>query len=68
MKPGVILVRDAAQADELAEQVRASATRLQAWVASFGGDGIWLLWALKFDQLGFHPLDGHALNAIEQVK
>ena len=28
MTPGVLLVRDAAQADELAGQVRASATRL----------------------------------------
>ena len=67
MKPGVILVRDAAQADELVRQVRASATKLQAWIASFGGGGIGLLRALKFDQVGFHPLDGHALNAIEQV-
>ena len=67
MTPGVILVPDAAQAEELAGQVRASATKLQAWIASFGGDGIGLLRALKFDQVGFHPLDGHALSAIEQV-
>ncbi len=40
MTPGVILVRDAAQADELASQMRASASRLQTWIASFGGDGI----------------------------
>ena len=49
MTPGVILVPDAAQAEELAGQVRASATRLQAWIASFGGNGIGLLRALKFD-------------------
>jgi len=67
MKPGVILVRDAAQADELAGQVRAPATDLQSWTASFVGDGIGLLRALKFDQVGFHPLDGHALNVIERV-
>jgi hypothetical protein len=67
MKPGVIMVRDAAQANDLAQQVRASATKLQAWIASFSGDGIGLLRALKFDQVGFHPLDCHALNAIEQV-
>lgn len=67
MKPGVLLVRDAAEADQLAGQVRASATKLQAWIASFDGDGIGLLRALKFDQVGFHPLDGRALNAIEQV-
>jgi len=39
MKPGVLLVPDAAQADKLAGQVRTSATKLQAWIASFGGDG-----------------------------
>ena len=62
MKPGVLLARNAAEADELAGQVRASATKLQAWIASLGGDGIGLLRALKFDQVGFH-----ALNVIEQV-
>ncbi len=39
----------------------------QAWAASFGGDGVEFLRALKFDQVGVHPLQGHALNAIEQV-
>lgn len=63
----MLLVRNAAEADELAGQVRASAKKLQAWIASFDGDGIGLLRALKFDQVGFHPLDGRALNAIEQV-
>lgn len=43
MKPGVLLVRDAAEADELARQVRASATKLQTWIASFGCDAIGLL-------------------------
>lgn len=67
MKPGVLLVGDVAEGDELAGQVRASATELRARIALFGGDGIGLLRALKIDQVGFHPLDGHALNAIEQV-
>ncbi|MBN8491291.1 MAG: hypothetical protein J0M00_07685 [Burkholderiales bacterium] len=67
MSSSVLLVRDAAHPVELAGQVRASAAKLQAWIASYGGDGIGLLRALKFDQVGFHPLDGHALNAIEQV-
>lgn len=67
MTPGVIVVRNAAEADALAVQVRASASRLQAWIASFGGDGIGLLRALKFEEVGFHPLEDRALNAIEQV-
>lgn len=67
MKPGVLSVRNAAEADELAGQVRASATKLQAWIASFCGDGVGMLQTMNFDQVGFHPLDHHALNAIEQV-
>ena len=67
MSGGVLVVRNAAEVDELTGQVRASATKLQAWITSFGGDGIGLLRALKFDQVGFHPLGGHPLNAIEQV-
>ena len=67
MSPGTILIDSAAQADDLAAQVRASATRLQAWCAAFGGDGVEFLRALKFDQVGVHPLEDRALNAIEQV-
>lgn len=67
MTSGKILIHDAAHVDELAAQVMESARRLQAWIASFGGDGLDLLRALKFDQVGFHPLEARALNAIEQV-
>lgn len=67
MSGGVLVVRSAAEVDDLVRQVRASATKLQAWITSFEGDGIGLLRALKFDQVGFHPLGGHPLNAIEQV-
>ena len=67
MKPGVLLVRNTAEADELAGRVKSSATKLQAWIASFGGDGIGLLRALKFERVGVHPVDDHALNAIEQI-
>ena len=42
MNPGVLLVRNAAEADEPAGQ-RASATKLQAWIASRepSGAGVW---------------------------
>lgn len=67
MSSGVFLIRNAAEAGELAEQVRESATRLQSWIRAFSGNGLDLLRAMKFDQVGTHPLNGHALNAIEQV-
>lgn len=31
------------------------------------GDGLELLRALKFDELGFHPVEDRAINAIEQI-
>lgn len=65
MKPRVHLVRNAAEADEMAGQVRASATRLQTWITSFDGYCIGLLRALKFDQVGIHPIEDRALNAIQ---
>jgi hypothetical protein len=67
VKPGILWVRDIAQAEELADQVRSSAVKLHAWIASFNGDGIGLMRSLKFDQIGIHPIDAHPLNAIEQV-
>ena len=67
MNKGTILIESAEQAAQLRAQVAASAARLQAWFAGFRGDGLELLRAVKFDPVGIHLLDGHALNAIEQV-
>lgn len=67
MKKGVQLIRSVAEADALFAQVHASATQLRKWISAFPGDDLELLRALKFDQVGRHPVDGHALNAIEQV-
>lgn len=36
MTPGVLLVRDVAQADELAGQVRAPLVKSQAWIVAVG--------------------------------
>ena len=62
-----MLIRDVREVDELAGQVRGSADKLQTWLAAFGGDGIGLLRALKFETRGFHPFEDRALNVIEQV-
>lgn len=67
MHPGVHLIRNGEEAMALAEQVASSAWRLLSWIKSFDGDGTALMHALKFEQVGTHPMDGHALNALEQV-
>jgi hypothetical protein len=47
--------------------VRASAGRAHACIASQSGDPLELLRLMKFDQIGFHPLEDRALNLIEQI-
>ena len=67
MGPQTLLIENEAQLDERVDQMRASAARLQAWCGAFGGDGVEFLRALKFDQVGCHPLEDRAINAVEQV-
>jgi len=47
--------------------VRASAKRAQAWIAEQSGDPLDLLRSMKFEPVGFHPLEDRALNIIEQI-
>ena len=67
MAKPIMYVRNVAEAEALAARVREGAEHLQAWIVAHRGDSLALLRALKFDQVGTHPTDGHALNAIEQV-
>lgn len=67
MAKPVICVRTRDEADELALKARQSADHLRQWICTSAGDGLELLRALKFDQVGFHPVEGRALNAIEQI-
>lgn len=62
-----LIVRTSDEADELMAAVRASAGRAHAWIASQSGDPLDLLRRMKFDQIGFHPLEDRALNLIEQI-
>lgn len=62
-----LIVRTAGEADELLLVLRASAGRAQAWIAAQEGDPLDLLRRMKFDQVGFHPLEDRPLNIIEQI-
>jgi hypothetical protein len=62
-----IVIRTAVEADNLMEMVRASAARAQQWMASQSGDPLDLLRRMKFDPIGFHPLEDRPLNLIEQI-
>ena len=62
-----IVIRTEIVADELMAMVRASAARSQEWVAAHSGDPLDLLRQMKFDPVGFHPLEDRPLNLIEQI-
>ncbi|MDR6953412.1 hypothetical protein J2X65_002773 [Ancylobacter sp. 3268] len=62
-----IVIRTSGDADELMAIVRASAARAREWIAAQSGDPLDLLRRMKFDPIGFHPIDDRPLNLIEQI-
>ena len=64
---GVVLVRSVEDVDRYLGQVRKAAADAHAWVAEQTGDPIDFLRRMKFDRVGFHPIEGHALNMVEQI-
>jgi hypothetical protein len=49
------------------ERVRASAARAQNWMLAQTGDPFDLMRRMKFEPVGFHPIEDRRLNLIEQV-
>src|SRR5271156_7229809 len=46
---------------------RASAARAQSWIAAQSGDPLDLLRRMKFEPVGFHPIEDRPLNVVEQI-
>ena len=53
--------------DRYMDRVRDAASRIQKWMATQDGDALNLLWRIKFETSGLHPIFGHPLNIIEQI-
>jgi hypothetical protein len=64
---GAVLVKSVEDVDRYLGQVRKAAVDAHAWVAAQTGDPIDFLRRMKFDRVGFHPIEGHALNMVEQI-
>lgn len=64
---GRILVRNIADIDRCLAQVRETAANFRAWIAAQTGDPLDLLRRMKFETVGFHPIQGYPLNCIEQI-
>ena len=64
---GCIVVRSMEDVDRYLGQVREAAAKIHLWIAAQTGDPLDLLRRMKFETVGFHPIQGHALNVIEQI-
>jgi hypothetical protein len=60
-------IRSIEDADRLMARIRASATRVHGWVAAQTGDPLEMLRRMKFDPVGFHPVEDRSLNLMEQI-
>lgn len=62
-----LVVHTTADADRLMNLVRASAARAQQQIAALSGDPLDMLRRMKFDQIGYHPVEDRPLNLVEQI-
>jgi hypothetical protein len=63
----VLTVRTIADVEHHMAKLRASALRVRDWVAMQSGDPLDLLRNMKFDPVGFHPIEDRPLNFVEQI-
>lgn len=62
-----MLIRTPEDVDRYLELVRKAATDARAWMVAQTGDPLDMLRRMKFDAVGYHPIDGRALNLVEQI-
>ena len=62
-----IHIRTVEHADRLFAKIRASAQRAHDWIATQSGDPLDMLKRMKFEPVGFHPVEDRALNVVEQI-
>ncbi len=62
-----MLVRSLDDVDRYLAQVRKAAGDARAWMAEQTGYSIDMLRRMKFDLIGYHPIDGRSLNLVEQI-
>ncbi|HEY5409199.1 MAG TPA: hypothetical protein VIJ94_00605 [Caulobacteraceae bacterium] len=60
-------VRTIGDVERHLDAIRASAARAHKWIAAQSGDSLDLLRRMKFDLVGFHPIEDRPLNVIEQI-
>ena len=64
---GPLTVGSVADADALMDKIRTTALSVRSWIAGQSGDPLDMLRRMKFAPVGFHPIEGYALNIVEQI-
>ncbi len=62
-----MLIESMAQIDDQVADIRRAAGKTIAWLLAQSEEPLELLRRMKFEAVGWHPVDGHELNVIEQV-
>ena len=62
-----MLIRTQEDIDHYLEVVRKAADDARAWIAKQTGDPLLMLRRMKFEAVGYHPIDGRSLNLVEQI-
>lgn len=63
----IIEIRTTADIERNFDTLKKSASNIQQWVRAHDGEALDLLRALKFEEVGTHPVGAYPLNAIEQI-
>jgi hypothetical protein len=64
---GCMVVRNVQDVDRYLGLVRDAAAKIHLWIAAQTGDPLDMLRRMKFETVGFHPIQGHPLNLVEQI-
>jgi hypothetical protein len=62
-----MLVRTMEDIDRYLGLISQAAAKVRDWFAAQTGDPLDMLRQMKFETVGFHPIEGHALNLVEQI-
>jgi hypothetical protein len=62
-----MLIRTIEDIDRNLALIGAAAAKVRAWFAAHNGEPLDLLRQMKFDPVGFHPIEDRELNLVEQI-
>jgi hypothetical protein len=60
-------IETVAEVDRYMDRLRISVRRTQGWIAAQSGDPLDFRRRMKFDPVGYHPIEDRAINLIEQI-